>query len=191
MPLIFAPFGTSLSQKKHFKRLVSLTQTDPLTGARNRAAFDAEFEKAQDNAQGSGTPFALLLVDLDKFKQVNDLHGHDAGDAVLCEVVRRLQAAARSSDAVYRLGGDEFAVLIRQFVAPEHATVPAARIVEAMARPFSIEANNLQLGASVGIAIFPDDASSGAELLRLADRALYRSKGTGRSRYTLASTAHD
>jgi diguanylate cyclase (GGDEF)-like protein len=123
---------------------------------------------------------ALLLLDLDAFKNLNDTLGHDAGDALLVEVASRLNGARRRSDTVARLGGDEFAVILDTIRRPTDAAVIATRILEDLAWPFRFEGQEIRPRASIGITVFPDDAGSAGELLKYADIALYRAKEAGR-----------
>jgi diguanylate cyclase (GGDEF)-like protein len=126
---------------------------------------------------------ALLLLDLDAFKNLNDTLGHDAGDALLVEVASRLNGARRRSDTVARLGGDEFAVILDAIRRPTDAALIATRILEDLARPFRFEGQEIRPRASIGITVFPDDAGSAGDLLKHADIALYRAKEAGRDRW--------
>lgn len=157
--------------------------SDPLTGLANRYAFDEGIAAAVAACRGRETCFALHLVDLDRFKPVNDTYGHAAGDNVLRTLADRLLGLARREDLVARLGGDEFAVLQRDITGAEGAAALAERIVTAMARPITLPRREVKVGASMGVAVFPDDATT-AELLReRADTALYAVKGHGRGTY--------
>ncbi|MFY9511329.1 MAG: PAS domain-containing protein [Rubrivivax sp.] len=161
-------------------RLRKLAQRDPLTGLLNRAGFAAEME-ARIGADG-GRSLALLYVDLDHFKPVNDRHGHPVGDQLLQLVAQRFQALVRPSDAVARLGGDEFALLLSGVRSQAHAEAVAHKIVETACRPFEVGALQLQIGASVGVA-FAVHAAGGAQgLVARADTMLYRAKQAGRGR---------
>ena len=125
---------------------------------------------------------AVLFIDLDHFKDVNDTAGHSAGDVLLQEVATRLKQCARESDFIARLGGDEFTVLLPGITTPESAGVLADKLVEAMARPFLVEGDERFLSASVGIALYPHDGTSADALVKNADTAMYRAKATGRSK---------
>lgn len=154
---------------------------DPLTSLRNRAGFDNEIGNVAD------VQCALLYVDLDDFKIINDRLGHQAGDAVLVEVARRIRAVVRDHDTVGRLGGDEFAVLCPALDDVEIATDVALRLIDSVSRPISVGGRTVSVGASVGIAFGVHHGDRSA-LLRLADEALYRAKGAGKGRVAIASS---
>jgi diguanylate cyclase (GGDEF)-like protein/PAS domain S-box-containing protein len=165
------------------QRLHHLAHHDVLTGLPNRRAFQERLAQAVGHGDRHGHVMALLLLDLDAFKNLNDTLGHDAGDALLVEVASRLNAAKRRSDTVARLGGDEFAVILDAIRRPTDAAVTATRILEGLARPFHFEGQEIRPRASIGITVFPDDASSAGDLLKHADIALYRAKEAGRGRW--------
>lgn len=167
------------SRKKAEERLRFRADHDALTGLPNRNLFDDRLRTATVKARRHGDRFALMLVDLDRFKSVNDRLGHLAGDALLVEVGQRLQACVRASDTVARLGGDEFAVVLEEVDGPDAVREVAARICADMARPFELAEGLAQIGASVGVVLGPDDAANATELMRRADAALYAvKKGT-------------
>ncbi len=154
------------------QELVEALGTDALTGAANRAGLTQRAEAAIRDGQ----PFALLLLDLDGFKGVNDTHGHAAGDAVLAAMVRRLRAHTRAEDLVARLGGDEFAVLVAGSPPREVIAGMARRMAAGAAEPVVFEGRSLTVGMSLGIACHPGDGATLADLLRAADRAMYACK---------------
>lgn len=160
--------------------------SDPLTGLANRHAFDEGLTAAVADNRRSGRRFALHLVDLDRFKPVNDTYGHAAGDTLLQVLAGRLLELARRHDVVARLGGDEFAVIQRDVAGAQDAETLAARIVEEMARPVPLAHRAVQVGASVGIALYPDDAPAADALRERADAALYVAKEQGRGAYRRA-----
>jgi diguanylate cyclase (GGDEF)-like protein/PAS domain S-box-containing protein len=166
---------------------MSLARHDTLTGLPNRRVFAEELEKAIAKAARGVNPHAVLIIDLDRFKPVNDIHGHAAGDAVLCEVAIRLTALIRASDAVARLGGDEFAIVLdcsSETDAPGEAAIRlATRVIETVGQPILYENRSLDVGASVGIAICPTDGRDADTLLHAADTAMYRAKGEGRGTF--------
>ena len=150
---------------------------DVLTGLGNRALFEQRLGAAVEEAQQRGASAALLYLDVDHFKQVNDTHGHDSGDAALIAVGERLRGAIRQHDAAFRLGGDEFAVLLSQFQSADDVEAVVKRIRQAMESPFRMPSGlDIIATLSVGVALFPQDGDSAEELLRNADSAMYREK---------------
>lgn len=171
------------SRKQTEEKLRFRANHDALTGLPNRRLFEDRLESAIAGALRHGERLALLLVDLDRFKGVNDRLGHLAGDALLVEVGRRLQLCVRASDTVARLGGDEFAVILGEVGGREDAAEVAERICAAMAAPFELGEGVAQIGASVGIVLGPQDDADAEELQRRADAALYLVKHGGRGGY--------
>jgi diguanylate cyclase (GGDEF)-like protein/PAS domain S-box-containing protein len=164
-------------------RIAHMAMHDALTGLPNRIRFWQRLEEAIARA-GRGEGAALLSIDLDRFKQVNDALGHPVGDALLQAVTQRLKALVRDTDTVARLGGDEFAVVQSQVRAPSEATDLALRIIHALGTPFELSGHKVQIGASVGVVLV--HAGSDAETLaRQADAALYYAKHQGRGRHAL------
>jgi diguanylate cyclase (GGDEF)-like protein len=165
-------------------RLEHLAHHDSLTGLPNRILLTDRLELALARANRSGQKLALLFLDLDGFKLINDSHGHDVGDQVLKQVAARLQAELRQADTVARLGGDEFIVLLADLDdARDAASMVARKCIEALRLPFLVEGVQLQLGVSVGIACYPDDGRHALSLLAHSDQAMYRAKQNGRNRY--------
>jgi diguanylate cyclase (GGDEF)-like protein len=156
-----------------------LARYDALSGLPNRSFFHDQMEFALATMKRDAH-CAVLFVDLDQFKQVNDTLGHPAGDALLCAVAERLRNIIRETDLVARFGGDEFVVLQSPIRNPDGATVLARRIVEELSNPYDIEGHRVVIGASVGIAVSPRDGTSADTLLKNADMALYRAKSEGR-----------
>lgn len=167
---------TALENRRRAAELSHLAMTDHLTGLANRAQFDRVLAVEVAHAMRSGRPFAVLYMDLDNFKIVNDRFGHAAGDAVLCEVARRLAEQVRVEDVLARFGGDEFGVLIRDGDQDAAQTL-ARRITEAVSAPIALSAGDTAgVGISVGIATYTNAVDSAAALLAQADRALYQVK---------------
>jgi diguanylate cyclase (GGDEF)-like protein/PAS domain S-box-containing protein len=163
---------------------------DALTGLANRALFVERVSEALGRASRRARSFfAVLFVDLDHFKAVNDIHGHAAGDLLLIEVARRLEMCVRPGDTVARLGGDEFAVLVARMEDAADATRVAERIQQEMRAPVAIGAGSVRPGASIGIALSHSGYESPAELLRDADAAMYRAKADGRGRWEVFDQA--
>jgi diguanylate cyclase (GGDEF)-like protein/PAS domain S-box-containing protein len=156
---------------------------DSLTGLPNRALFYDRLEQAVSHARRRDSTAAALVVDLDRFKLVNDSLGHTVGDRLLQEVGQRLFACVRSGDTVARVGGDEFGVLLAEMARPQDAAIVGEKILDALARSFDVEGHEVFLTASAGIAAFPCDGSDGATLIRNADAAMSRAKEHGRDNY--------
>lgn len=168
--------------RKHIEReLSTLASSDHLTGLRNRASFDSELRRVTSSCLRTGKPFALLLLDIDHFKEANDSLGHQAGDELLIEVAARLNACCRGGDIVSRWGGDEFAIIADSIGSALGAANLATRIVMAMNHPFEICGNSIRTSVSVGIVYCNEDMASRPELLSFADQALYRAKAAGRN----------
>jgi diguanylate cyclase (GGDEF)-like protein len=173
------------------RQLEQLAYFDALTGLANRRLFSDELRRLVADADRGGEGFALALIDLDHFKQVNDTFGHDAGDAVLVATGRRLDEAIRASDRAARLGGDEFAILLRAR-GDDHAELDAAcrRITDRLAAPVASPTGGmLRVGSSIGIARFPRDADSADALYKAADAALYAAKRAGRGQWRWAGAS--
>jgi len=164
-------------------RLNLLARHDTLTKLCNRAALNDELEARLAGVEACRNGLALVVIDLDNFKIINDTQGHGAGDSVLQEAARRILATCREGDFVARLGGDEFAILLLGPDARTAAVDLSTRIIEALSRPVVIEERRAAVGASVGIALFPEDAATPTDLFASADIALYAAKQAGRHRY--------
>jgi diguanylate cyclase (GGDEF)-like protein/PAS domain S-box-containing protein len=159
---------------------------DPLTGLPNRALLMERLNLCLSKARHSGKLLAVLFLDLDLFKTINDGFGHTAGDAVFQEVARRLTLNVRDGDTVARVGGDEFVVLLPEIARPDDAATVARKLLDAIAQPFSSGGRRLDLTTSIGISIYPDDGQDGEALLRSADNAMSRAKERGRNNYQLS-----
>ena len=157
---------------------------DPLTGLSNRISFMDRVRTELTRVERGLDGIAVIFVDLDKFKEVNDTLGHAAGDRLLVAVSRRLTEQLRGSDALARLGGDEFAVVQTQVKSPRDAEALARRLLEAVHEPFDLEGAEAYVGLSMGIALSPQNGASAEDLVRFADVALYRSKAEGRNRFS-------
>jgi diguanylate cyclase (GGDEF)-like protein len=157
-----------------------LARHDPLTGLPNRRFFEERLEECLGIASASHQ-VAILMLDLDGFKLVNDTHGHAAGDKSLCEFARRVSVIVRADAFLARVGGDEFTIIMPKIISLDDPTHLARRIAAAVAEPFEIENLTIEFGVGIGIAIAPNDGVQADELVRRADRALYRAKAAGRS----------
>lgn len=155
-------------------------EQDPLTGLFNRAVLVDRLTDALATSERSGRMGALMLIDLDDFKSVNDTLGHDAGDMLLLTVAQRCRDALRRSDTIARLGGDEFAIIIPNLSGVDDAVKVAEKILASVRQPIDIEHRNLNVGCSIGVALFPSDGATSRELLKHADIALYQAKARGR-----------
>ena len=164
-------------------RDAELASQDSLTGLANRTAFNKCLKDHLDRADRLAAPVAVLCIDLDHFKRVNDTLGHPTGDALLIKVAERLRSAVRQSDLVARLGGDEFAIIQSGAGQPHCAEITAARLVDLVGRSYALGGHLVNIGASVGIAISPGDGEQHDILLKHADIALYRAKTDGRARF--------
>ena len=173
-------------QKLEEKRLVNLARVDPLTGLVNRSGFELRLADAMARSRSTGSLMALMYLDIDRFKQINDRLGHNAGDALLRGFAGRLSQTLRSSDTVARLGGDEFTVIMEGLPKPEVAATVAAKIVQAMSAPFPFEQQTLQVTTSIGLAFYQGGAATAETLIKQADEMLYQAKGAGRNNVQMA-----
>jgi diguanylate cyclase (GGDEF)-like protein len=172
-----------------YERLAFQAQHDTLTGLPNRLLFQDRVQQATRVALRHGKKGAVIWIDLDKYKQINDTLGHRVGDEVLCEVARRLQICLRKSDSVARVGGDEFTVLALDLAQPEDAERVAATLLAAFALPFELAANQTTLTASLGISMFPEHGEDPLTLLRNADIAMYSAKQAGGGTFRMFRSA--
>ncbi|MFK5893353.1 MAG: EAL domain-containing protein, partial [Pseudomonadota bacterium] len=163
------------------KRLETLAYSDPLTGLNNRAMFQFLLDMTYETANREKNNFALLFIDLDQFKQVNDTLGHSKGDQLLIEIADRLKHCTRKSDIVSRIGGDEFTVILPNLHSNESAALIAQKIITAVAKPVQVGKNTIHVGASIGISIYPQDGKNMEILSKHADIAMYHVKESGRN----------
>ena len=162
---------------------------DHLTGLPNRRLFRDRLEQEIRHAVRGDCTLALLFIDLDRFKEVNDLRGHDTGDQLLVQVASRLAGQVRESDTVARLGGDEFAVILSNLRGASHVEQIVQKLLGAMAEPFDIEGNVMYVSASIGISLHPADAATSEELIRTSDQAMYAAKHAGRNQFRFFTPA--
>ena len=178
-------------RKEAESQLKRMAQFDLLTGLANRGVFVAEVARAIESTRRGGRGFAVLYLDLDHFKDVNDTLGHPIGDRLLQSVAERLQANVRAIDTLARFGGDEFALLMADIGDPTDAGVLADKLLQIMLEPFLLDGNQIQSGVSIGIATYEPDDPGAEALLAHADVALYRAKSEGRHTYRFFTSAMD
>lgn len=176
-------FDREVERRRTAEHVEYLATHDPLTGLPNRALFRQTLEFSIRTTQRYDHPFALMFVDLDRFKVINDTLGHSAGDALLKEVSRRLQDALRESDVIARLGGDEFIVLLQEVGTAEEAAVVARKILSAVVSPLAIADQDCRVTASIGIALYPEHGTDEESLMQSADLAMYRAKEEGKNTF--------
>ncbi|MGE0386009.1 MAG: putative bifunctional diguanylate cyclase/phosphodiesterase [Gammaproteobacteria bacterium] len=173
----------AIERKQVEVRLAMLAHFDSLTGLANRSSFRTRLESAIDRARRDGKSIAVLFMDLDRFKAVNDTLGHRCGDELLIAVANRLRGCVRESDTIARLGGDEFTIMIEEVRSVEAVAVVAQKILQSMGQPFVIQGHTLFVTPSIGITIFPDDDDGVDGLLKNADTAMYKAKELGRNNF--------
>ena len=168
-------------------KLQRMAEIDNLTGLPNRALFNDRLQHAMTRARRHGSGMALMLLDIDYFKQINDTLGHDAGDAVLQEFASRMRAAVRATDTVARLGGDEFTIILEELHTAAEAELVATKAVAAMTDAFTHAGHLLRVSTSIGVAYADDTSEDALALIKRADRALYAAKAAGRNGYRCSS----
>jgi len=182
-------FSDITERKKNEELIWKQANYDAVTGLPNRHMFHDRLEVTAQQVLRSGQNMALLLIDLDHFKEVNDSLGHNAGDTLLAEVAHRIMRCVRGVDTIARLGGDEFAVIIPELNRPEQAERIARTLLASLSQSFSFEGEAMFVTASIGIAIFPHDSASLEGLLRNADQAMYAAKAAGRNCFSYFTPA--
>jgi diguanylate cyclase (GGDEF)-like protein len=180
--------GKEISERKQDEeRIQFLANHDALTSLANRAMFGEVLNIAIQNARRYNRSFAVLFIDLDGFKIINDTLGHDAGDKLLQEMGGRLTQTVRSSDVVARLGGDEFVVLVQEVAEPKQVAAVARKILSALAKPMDMQGQECRVTASIGICMYPSEAQDEKALMKNADIAMYRAKEDGKNNYKFYS----
>ncbi|HYN12624.1 MAG TPA: diguanylate cyclase [Burkholderiales bacterium] len=169
------------------QRIASLAYSDPLTGLANRTSLVPSLEQAVQRSRRRNSRLAVVFMDLDGFKQINDFLGHDSGDALLIELAGRLRAHLRASDLVARLGGDEFLVVLEEVPDSSAIGTIARKLLGEVAKPYVIAGATARVTASIGISVFPDDAADAAALMKHADTAMYTAKQKGKNTYCFYS----
>ncbi|MFK5985319.1 MAG: EAL domain-containing protein [Pseudomonadota bacterium] len=167
-------------KKQHFTHLA---HHDPLTSLPNRLLFTDRLEQASLKSKRTGEPFALLFIDLDQFKQINDSVGHSVGDAVLIQTAKNLQQCIRADDTIARIGGDEFTIILSSFSSIDVIITVAQKVIHAVQRPMNINGKNYYITPSIGISLYPQDTDSIEMLIRNADSAMFKVKEQGRNAF--------
>jgi diguanylate cyclase (GGDEF)-like protein/PAS domain S-box-containing protein len=177
----FAVTFTDITERKRAEEQLKYSALhDSLTGLPNRRLFEDRLDQAIKTAKRSEEQAALLYLDLDGFKTVNDLYGHDVGDIVLRDAAVRIQSCIRISDTAARIGGDEFVVILQDVAGREGARMVSRKIVDAIHQPFMVSSQECRVGVSIGISLFPDDGNDPKILMKIADQAMYEVKKQGR-----------
>jgi diguanylate cyclase (GGDEF)-like protein/PAS domain S-box-containing protein len=179
-PAVLVAIVDVTERKQAEARIAYMAHHDALTGLPNRVMFNERLAADLAKVAADGERLAVHCLDLDHFKSVNDTLGHPVGDLLLRQVAERLSSCLRKSDMVARLGGDEFAVVQTPIIDPDEASKLAGRLIEVLSQPFALDGHDVVIGASIGIALAPDDGDGADALLRNADMALYRAKSEGR-----------
>ena len=181
----FCAFISDITQKKEADALIRhQANYDPLTKLPNRHMFHVHLKQELLNAQRSRLTLALMFIDLDRFKEVNDTLGHNVGDQLLAEVAQRLSDSVRKSDIVARLGGDEFTIILSQLTDATQVEIVAQNILRHLAEPFTLNNETAYVSASIGITLYPEDSDDVEQLLMNADQAMYVAKRKGRNRFS-------
>jgi len=190
-PLLLRSVTYAIKRKEIERSLTTLANSDTLTGLPNRKSFMEQLQRSIDTGARSGDSFCLLILDLDRFKAVNDTYGHAAGDTLIREVAGRLRRLMRRADFVARLGGDEFAIILSHTGRTGSLSRFIEKLVLRLSPPYSIGRHSVSSEASVGAAVFPFDGDSAEALVSHADRAMYRAKSSGTRRYAFYDPAMD
>ena len=174
-------------ERKRLQNMIShLALHDALTNLPNRRLLMEHLVRDLESCKRANTHLAVLVLDLDNFKHINDEYGHHVGDQVLIKVANRLQYLLRKCDVIARIGGDEFVIPVPNIQSAEQAQFVASKIIEAFKEPFQIENARIAVSFSIGIALFPENGDDPQEMIKAADKAMYQAKAEGKGRYHLA-----
>lgn len=185
-PLYLQSTSHNITERKNIeKQLHYLATHDPLTGLPNRSLFFERLEQALERARKNRTRVAVLFMDLDGFKEVNDTYGHTVGDHLLQAMARRLEASFREADTLARMGGDEFTLIFEDILSLKQATVLSERVLALFKAPFILNREKIMVGASLGLSLFPDDGEDVEHLVNEADNAMYEAKRNGKGKLVL------
>lgn len=184
---VFAVTRDITQHKKRELKLEFMAYHDGLTGLPNRRLLELDLQRALDDAKNTGEMVAVLFLDCDYFKWINDTWGHQAGDVFLQLLAERLKSCVREEDTVSRLGGDEFVIVLRRVTRPDQAAEVATRILHTIQQPWQVQDATFTVTTSIGIALYPLHALQADELLNCADEALYSAKAKGRNQYIIYS----
>ena len=176
-------FSDINERKKYENRLAHLANHDSLTSLSNRGYFNDNLDKAIHTAKRNKYILGILFLDLNHFKEVNDTMGHESGDALLKEIAKRLKESVREEDTVARLGGDEFAIILQQLQNSQDTIKISKKIIESVSKPFKVDGKVIHPSTSIGISIYPQDATDGETLLKFADKAMYIAKQKEKNKY--------
>ena len=179
--------GIAIEHRRYADRIHHMAHHDELTGLPNRLLFNHFLRRALVRARAQKTPVAVMFLDLDRFKVINDTLGHKAGDEALCLVAERLVGCLTATDSLARVGGDEFTLVVERFRDPQELAEVAQKLLGAAARSLVIDGHECHLSGSIGVSIFPDDGKDNASLLKKADIAMYRAKAAGRNKFQFFS----
>lgn len=185
LQFVSSQVAAAVERKRTHSRLEYLAQHDHLTDLPNRALFLDRLQSSLLRARRDSTRLAVLYLDMDNFKQINDTFGHTKGDNLLREVAQRLRLCVRESDTIGRLGGDEFAIVLDGIIRPEDAIMVAEKILAGLSAPYELEGTTLVTAPSLGIAVYPEHGQDDLQLVRHADDAMYTAKRSGGRRYSM------
>ncbi|MEJ6656632.1 MAG: GGDEF domain-containing protein, partial [Pseudomonas sp.] len=179
--------ATAIERKRIYSRLEFLAQYDQLTELPNQALFLDRLQSSLKKARRGSLQLAVLYLDMDNFKQINDTFGHTTGNHLLREVAKRLSQCVRESDTIGRLGGDEFAILLDNISTLKDATGVADKVLAALSEPYILDSKTVLSAPSLGIAVYPEHSQDELQLVQLADEAMYAAKRSGGRRYSIAA----